>query len=275
MNDSATDRSRLLERLDKSGRLGGRSCHGAFLTGHASLDAYLDGGFQRGQLHEIYAGNVEDIASSAGFAAMLGLCGLQPGKSLLWLRTLEAIRKGGRFHPAGFAELGGNPSALLMAVAPDDKALLRSAVDALHCDGFGVVVIECWRSPAILDLTASRRLTLAADRSGLTAILLRLDAHKQPSTASTRWAVRSAPSIPLEANAPGYPTFDLTLLKRRSGPFGKSWRVEWNRDKTRFCQPADQAVSSGARTQATLSGDMVLFSGSQSVATRERAKLTA
>lgn len=218
--------------------------HGLFPSGHPLLDTYLDGGFRRGQLHEIFAGDADDNGSAAGLAAMLALCALPPGKDILWLRTLDAPRRGGRFNPAGLAELGGNPASLLMAVAPDDTALLRCAAEALRCDGFGAVIAECWGAPCVLDLTASRRLTLAANLAGVTAFLLRLDAQEQPSTADTRWSVRSAPSTPLAANAPGYPALDITLLRRRAGRSGESWRVEWDRDR-RIFREAQAAAGTG------------------------------
>src|SRR3546814_11674827 len=80
-----------------------------------------------------------------------------------------------------------------------------------------------------LDLTASRRLALAAEKSGTTLLLLRTGADPVPSAAQTRWSVASAPSRAFAANAPGTPTFDITLLRQRSGPSGTSWRLEWNR----------------------------------------------
>lgn len=280
MCESTDSLSAIRERLVECRPLAGGAHHGTFASGHASLDACLEGGFQRGQLHEILAGSVEDNGSATGFAAMLALRGLQVGKSMLWLRTIAATRKGGRFNPAGLAELGGDPGALLMAVAPDEKALLRSASDALRCDGFGVVVIECWGSPAILDLTASRRLTLAADHSGVTAVMLRLDASEQPTTASTRWAVRAAPSTPLEANAPGYPALELTLLRRRSGPAGKVWLVEWDRDAQRFRIPSEPAQpaakpATGPAAKPAFFGSMVSLSGNRQAAARERVRSVA
>ena len=275
MSDSVDTLSTIRERSagDWSGR--GSCAHGVFSSGHPSLDACLDGGFQRGQLHEILADDAEDNGSAAGFAAMLSLRALDDGKAILWLRTLAATRKGGRFNPAGFAELGGDPARLLMAVAPDDTALLRSAVDALRCDGFGVVVIECWGSPAMLDLTASRRLTLAADRSGVTAVMLRLDAREQPSTASTRWGVGSAPATPLEAGAPGHPTFALTLLRRRAGPAGMQWQAEWDRDGRTFRQPAAPARPARKPAAPALPGAMVPLFGGGQAGPRQRARSIA
>lgn len=240
MDNSAPSLSALRKQLGEYSLMKQAAGHGVFSSGHPALDSYLDGGFHRGQLHEVFAGTANDNGSAVGCAAMFALRAMrsgQPGRHVLWLRTLAAVRQGGRFSPGGFAELGGDPAALVMAIAADDTALLRSAADALRCDGFGAVIIECWGSPAILDLTATRRLTLAADGSGTTAFLLRLDARVQPSTASTRWEVRSAPSVLLEAGAPGYPTLDLTLLRRRGGACGKSWRVEWDRDAACFHPP--------------------------------------
>ena len=278
MSDSAATFSALRKRLAGDVPGGAAPRHGLFASGNASLDTYLDGGFQRGQLHEILAGDAGHWGSAAGFAAMLALRALQPGKSVLWLRTIAATRKGGRFSPAGFAGLGGDPARLVMAVAGDEVALLRSAVDALRCDGFGIVVIECWGSPATLDLTASRRLTLAADRSGVTAAMLRPGAREQPSTANTRWSVRSAPSTPLAANAPGHPVLDLTLLRRRAGPSGRSWLVEWDSDEGRFRETTRQAGSAGSAASgraAALPGAVVSLPGVGQAAARLRARRIA
>src|SRR3546814_20413203 len=55
-----------------------------------------------------------------------------------------------------------------------------------------------------------------------------------PSAAHTRWQVAAAPSQPLEANAPGIPALDLTLLRQRGGAGGPHWCVEWERDARGF-----------------------------------------
>ncbi len=209
-----------------------------FATGHGPLDAALGGGLAYGRLHELFAASADDAASAAGFAAMLALRALVPGKALLWLRTDGAERRSGCFHAPGFAELGGDPDAVLLALAPDDVAMLRCAADAARCAGLGVVIAECWGSPRVLDLTASRRLALAAEKSGVTLLLLRIDAQASPSAADTRWQVAAAPARALEANAPGPVALDIELLRRRAGPAGIRWRVEWNRDACAFREPA-------------------------------------
>lgn len=218
---------------------GGRlSTDGRIATGHEPLDAALGGGLARGRVHELFAVEADDGPSAAGFAAMLALLATEGGSPILWLRTDEAERHGGRFHAPGLIELGGDPDALVLAVAPDAKALLRGAADAARCSGLKALVVECRGKCPGLDLTASRRLALAAEQSGVTLFLLRLEAEPIPSAADTRWAVSAAPSHALEANAPGAPMFEIELLRRRAGPAGMRWQLEWNRDRLIFREPA-------------------------------------
>jgi protein ImuA len=206
-------------------------------TGHPALDQALDGGLARGRVHELFAAEPDDAASAAGFAAMLALRAVGPGSPLFWLRSEEGERLGGRLYAPGLVELGGDPNSLVMGVAPDAKALLRGAADAARCSGLAALVVEVHGKCPALDLTASRRLALAAEQSGVTLFLLRIAAEPVPSAADTRWAVSAAPSRALEANAPGPPMFEIELLRRRAGPAGMRWQLEWNRDRLSFREP--------------------------------------
>jgi protein ImuA len=207
-------------------------------TGHGALDAALGGGLARGRMHELFASEASDGPSAAGFAAMIALRAVGRRAPIFWLRTDEAERRGGLVHAPGLIELGGDPDSLVLGQAPDTKSLLRIAADAARCPGLGALIVEAHGKCAGLDLTASRRLALAVEQSGATLFLLRLEAEPVPSAADTRWAVSSAPSEALEANAPGAPTFEIELLRRRSGPAGMRWRLEWNRDRLSFTDPA-------------------------------------
>lgn len=208
-------------------------------TGHAGIDALLGGGLARGRLHEVFAADAGEAASAAGFAAMLGLCAGRPmaAGGLLWLRCDDAERASGGLHAPGFRELGGDADGLLLAVAPDPVLLLRAAADAARCVGLAAVLVECRGDPRVLDLTATRRLTLAAEQSGVAVLLLRIAADPAPSAADTRWRVRAAPSRTLAADAPGAPAFDVELLRQRAGQGGR-WRVEWDREQGCFREPA-------------------------------------
>jgi len=219
---------------------GGRGMPGdkRIATGHGALDATLGGGLVRGRVHELFAATSDDAASTTGFAAMLALRTVGGRAPIFWLRSDEGERRGGTIHAPGLAELGGDPDGLVLGIAPDAKALLRGASDAARCPGLSALIVECWGKCPTLDLTASRRLALAAEQSGVTLFMLRLEAEPVPSAADTRWAVSAAPSQALEANAPGPPMFEIELLRRRAGPAGLRWRLEWNRDRLSFREPA-------------------------------------
>ena len=213
-------------------------------TGHAAIDAALGGGVARGRLHELFAIDPADASNSAGFAAMLAL---RLGGPLVWLRAELAEVLGGRIHAPGLCEIGIDPGQMIMAILPDPLTVLRAAADVVRCAEVGVTVIELWRMPRELDLTASRRLAVAAEASGVTALMLRTQAEPGPSAAHTRWALRSAASAPLEANAPGYPAMEVELLRQRGRPAGGRWLVEWDRDRAIFReQQFERAALPGA-----------------------------
>ena len=126
-------------------------------------------------------------------------------------------------------------------------AALRTAADALACDAVGGVVLEVWGEARQFDLVASRKLTLAAQASGVTGLLLRVAAEPSPSTAETRWIVRAAHSPPAASLLPaaslvpaaawGAPVFDAQLVRNRHGPVGR-WIMEWKCDECLFSKPA-------------------------------------
>ncbi|WP_287979232.1 hypothetical protein [Sphingomonas sp.] len=198
----------------------------------ASPDGWLKRGLARGQLHEIYAVQAEDGASGAGFGIATALAAR--ALPLFWLRTEAAEQAQGRPHAGGLAELGLGADSLVLGILPDESALLRASADAARCAGLGTLLVETVGPARGLDLTATRRLMLAAEGSGVTVLSLRVAATPAPSAAATRWSVRAAPSRALEADAPGVPAFDVECLRRRGGPAGESWRVEWDRDAKSF-----------------------------------------
>src|SRR3546814_5438669 len=77
---------------------------------------------------------------------------------------------------SGLVELGLEPDRFIFIIVGDITALLRAADDILRCGGAGALIVEVWGSAPALNLTASRRLALAAEKSGVTALLVRADA---------------------------------------------------------------------------------------------------
>ncbi|OCK61279.1 DNA repair protein [Bradyrhizobium sp. LMTR 3] len=210
--------------------------------GHKAADAVLHGGLALAAVHEVFAEGHQS-ATATGFIA--GLAGrVSPRRPLVWVRQDFSEIESGALSMSGLAELGLDPRLLVTVRATDTDAALRTAADALACDALGAVVLEVWGQARQLDLVASRKLTLAAAASGVTALLLRVAAEPRPSTAETRWIVRAAhspPSAPPKPAAPwsawGAPVFDAQLVRNRHGPVGR-WIMEWNCDERLFREPS-------------------------------------
>jgi protein ImuA len=200
--------------------------------GHAEADAVLQGGLALGALHEVFAEG-RQAAAATGFVAGVARR-LADNSFLLWVRTDFAGRENGELAMAGFAELGLDPRRIVVVRAHDAESALRASVDALGCNALGAVITELWGETRAFDLVASRKLSLAAMQSGVTALMLRIAAAPQASTAETRWVVRAAHSPPIEGW--GAPVLETSLIRNRHGPNGR-WIMEWNCDACRFREP--------------------------------------
>ena len=202
--------------------------------GHGAADLCLKGGRRRGALHEVFAAAGHEAAAT-GFTAGLA-ARVAAGKHLLWIRQDFSALEFGEISAAGLLEFGLDPARMLVlhiAAAADG---LRAATDALSCAVLGAAVIEIAGRPKILDLAASRRLTLACAKKDVTAFLLRFGAKPDASAAETRWLVRAAPSPAQEENW-GHPVFEVGLIRNRYGRTGH-WVMEWSCDHGLFQNPA-------------------------------------
>ena len=208
------------------------------MLGHADADAILQGGLALGAMHEVFAQAGRQSAAATGFVA--ALAGRSASRRpLVWIRQDFTEIESGGVSMSGLAELGLDPRLLVTVRAADVECALRTAADALACDAIGAVVLEVWGEARQIDLTASRKLTLAAQASGVTGLVLRMAAEPQPSTAETRWIVRAAHSPPASSawSVWGVPLFDAQLVRNRHGPVGR-WIMEWKCDECLFAKPA-------------------------------------
>ena len=206
--------------------------------GHAEADAHLQGGLALGAVHEVFAETGRQSATATGFIA--GLAGrVAARRPVVWIRQDFAEVEAGALSMSGFCELGLDPRLLISVHATDVDHALRASADALACDAVGAVVLEVWGEAKQLDLVASRKLTLAAQASGATGLVLRMAAEPRASTAETRWIVRAAHSPPVShpSSAWGLPLFEAQLVRNRHGPTGR-WIMEWKSDECLFGQPA-------------------------------------
>jgi protein ImuA len=170
---------------------------GALPFGVAAIDDALPGGgLARGAVHEILGagGDEEDAAAPAAFAAAI-LARLHAGDGagpILWcLKRPDLYGPGLQVH-------GLDPARLVLVRTPRDDELLWAVEEGLRAPGLAAVVGEIGRLPMV----TARRLQLAAERSGVTAFLLRrwrnateaAAERERPSAAVTRWRITSLPS---------------------------------------------------------------------------------
>jgi protein ImuA len=164
-------------------------------------------------LSELFASHPRD----GGWAGFL-LAQLETEKPLLWVQERMAILESGRVHPPGL------PSQNLIHVeARNARDALWAMEEGLRCSGLSAVIGEIWGDPRALDFTATRRLAVASERSGVAAFLIRLGGHANLSGARMRWRIASAPSLAddFDRRAPGMATWDAELFRARGMPLGR------------------------------------------------------
>lgn len=131
----------------------------------------------------------------------------------LWVQDKSALRLSGRPYRPGLPE---HLRHRLIHVAVDKAAdALFALEEGVRCRDLAFVIGEIAGNPAALDFTASRRLSLAAQKHGVPLWLVRLAARHDLGSARMRWDVTPAPSPPPRWNAaaPGDPRWRADLFR--------------------------------------------------------------
>jgi len=167
-------------------------------------------------LSELFATHPRD-GGTTGFL----LAQLERGRPLLWVQERMAILEAGRIYPPGLPFPG-----IIHVEARDARAALWAMEEGLRCAALGAVIGELWGDPKALDFTATRRLAVAAEKSGVAAWLVRLGGSANLSGARMRWRVASAPSLAnmFDPRAPGAAAWDAELFRARGFAPGR-WAV--------------------------------------------------
>lgn len=169
---------------------------------------------------EIFASPCE--ASGAAAALALAADALPDGddRMLFWVQDRSALATGGWPYRPGLPKRFRHRIVHVACDKPEDA--LFALEEGLRCCEVAAVVGEISGNPRALDFTASRRLTLAAERYGVPLWLIRLDARRDLSSAWMRWDVKAAPSPPPRWNpqAPGTPAWQAELFRARAHPPG-------------------------------------------------------
>jgi protein ImuA len=172
---------------------------------------------------EVFASGGE--ASGAALALALALDGLPQerikGRSVLWVQDKASLRLNGRPYRPGLPATLRRRLIHVRADKPEDA--LFALEEGVRCRELACVIGEIAGNPKALDFTASRRLTLAAEKHGVPLLLVRHDAQADLSSARMRWRARAAPSLPprWNAEAPGSPAWHAELFRARGHPPGE------------------------------------------------------
>jgi protein ImuA len=214
-------------------------------TGVPDIDMALGGGLPRGALHEFSPAAPMHLAAATGLAMALTarVCGAK-GQTL-WIVTEFALMEGGGPYGPGL-DLFGLPSARLLVLrVPRAVDALWAMEEALRCRALTSVIAELADDTPADDLTATRRLMLAAREGNCPGFVLRYRATDAPSAAATRWQVAAAPSQPDAYGGLGRARFELSLRKNRRGPCGR-WTIEWDHHERIFQPEISIAVAPAA-----------------------------
>ncbi|WP_375465322.1 ImuA family protein [uncultured Methylobacterium sp.] len=209
----------------------------ALAFGVPDLDAHLPtGGLRCGALHE-----VSEAGAAAEYGALAalftaGILARLPGP-VLWCLSGRDL-----FAPS-LVGVGLMPSRVVFAETWNDAEVLPAMEEGLHTRGLAAVVGEVSR----LELTASRRLQLAAERTGIMALAIRrwrtgtarTAGEGEPTVALTRWRVSPQPGTgpPL----PGLPRarWLVELTRARGADAPHSWILDAPDATGRLRLPAD------------------------------------
>jgi len=199
----------------------------ALKLGVPEIDARLPwGGLAPASLHAI--SGAKSLTPAIGFAAALLGRAVQSGPkdTVLW------CRRGQDLYAPGLAAFGLGAHNLIMVNVAKERDLLWAMEEGLRSGAVAAVLGE----PKTPSPTALRRLQLAAETGGTTALLLTGDmdgrgAASSMGTSMTHWRISAAASPAASAGGgtswPGPSRWQLDLLRCRGGAAG-AWLVEWS-----------------------------------------------
>jgi protein ImuA len=182
--------------------------------GVSEIDAVLPGGgLAYGALHEFAGGGAGTIDGAAAALCAAGIAARTKGP-IVWCLTRPDL-----FFPA-LAQVGLHPDRVVFVESDREEDVLANMEEGLSFGGLGAVVGELVRLP----MTASRRLQLAAERTGTMALAVRRWRRQteasdfgQPTASTTRWRVSVKPSEELPVPGVGRARWYLELMRVKAG----------------------------------------------------------
>jgi protein ImuA len=183
-------------------------------------------------------------------------------RAWLWVQDREALKRTGRPYRPGLPHVLRHRLVHVTAKSAED--VLFALEEGLHCRDLAFVIGEIAGNPKALSFTASRRLSLAAEKYGVPLWLVRLDAARELSSARMRWQAHAAPSsLPRwNAQAPGAASWRAELFRARRHPPGE-WILRDERDSLVAARPSAEPFAT-----SPYHGGLVEAAGARSLAPR-------
>jgi protein ImuA len=220
------------------------------VLGAAAVDAALGGGLARAALHEVAAARPGDPAAALGFVLGLAARAAAFGGRVLWVVEGAAAGEAGALYGPGLDGFGLPARRLVVLAVRRPVDALWAMEEGLKTSGLAAVVAELLDGTAA-DLTATRRLSLAAQAGGGLGLLVAHRPAPGPSAAVTRWRAGAAAGPPDRHGGLGPPAVALSLTRNRRGPCG-AFIIEWDSHAGRFAdldaaRPALAGAAAGGR----------------------------
>ncbi len=183
-----------------------------------------------GWLHELWAPHPRDHATAMAWALSEIT---HSDKPVLWITSRTMLREQGLPYGPGLFAQGFDPSRFILVRVQSEKDGLWALEEAIKSSAFAGIVGEF----EDIDLTSSRRLSLAIQTHDTHCILLMRCAVEPQSVAYSRWRVTpiaSATGSITSSNLPGVPRLKASLCKHRGGELPHQSILEWQDATHRF-----------------------------------------
>lgn len=195
-------------------------------------EAFPGNVFPLGAVHECISYAPSHAAATTGFISAIAGKLAKEGGLTLW------VAGGRKLFPAGLKQFGLEPDRIVFISTTRPGEALWIIEEALRCEALTAVIGEVRE----LGFTASRRLQLAVEKSGVTGFLHRYCPKAENAVAcTTRWKITALPSG-IEQGLPGvgHSSWDVQLLKVRNGK-PHAWQVSWQGKS--FTQLSDTSLA--------------------------------
>lgn len=205
-------------------------------------------------LHEMIAATAADRSAALAFALGAAIQNSEPGRVLFCAALAHERQETGLLYGAGLHRLGVDPARLILLAAPREKALLWAAEEAASCPALGAAVIVLGAREKLYGFTASRRLKLRQERSGVPLFLVRATSG-EPTAATARWRIAAAPSQGRSVPGAAQPLLGSprwrVCLERHGGQPPREWDIDYDEAlRLRVAAPVSDRPNNAHRTKA-------------------------